>query len=375
VQLGMAAAIGAAAIAFVWHLALIMFGDAGYEIADRYVVEADTDLSGAFTNQILALASRREAILSIPGVTAVAFGDPVPARQSSAIPVVRISPSAQPENQVEAHTGTVSRQFVDLLGLKLLHGRAPNEGEMADVVVVNQALARAIWGHDDVVGEHLLLNYSFGGQVVDVIGVLEDLSFEHPSATVPPYVFGALIGGIGRDSIVIKADLSASELQQALDRLVSAGSLEMTVRGVTSLRSLRDDALANDRVRTFLTVGAAVIVAFLAAIGFYGTQHYLVAAGRREYAIRAALGAGPRTLGRLVLSGGLLMSIPGLVLGGMLAFITVAWSRDEFLTRQILPLAVSLWAVIGLVVLVLAASLGPARRAMRTQPAPMLRED
>jgi putative ABC transport system permease protein len=122
-------------------------------------------------------------------------------------------------------------------------------------------------------------------------------------------------------------------------------------------------------------MGTAAIVVFLAAIGFYGTQRYLVAVGRREYAIRASLGAGPRALCRLVLSSGFLMSIPGLVVGGMLAFIAVTWLRDEFLLRQILPTAVTICVVIGLIVLVLAASLGPARRAMRTHPAPLLRED
>ena len=46
-----------------------------------------------------------------------------------------------------------------------------------------------------------------------------------------------------------------------------------------------------------------------------------MSAGRREYAIRASLGAGPKALGRLVLGRGLLLSLPGLVVGTFLLFL------------------------------------------------------
>jgi ABC-type lipoprotein release transport system permease subunit len=100
-----------------------------------------------------------------------------------------------------------------------------------------------------------------------------------------------------------------------------------------------------------------------------------VTAGRREYAIRASLGAGPRALGRLVLWRGLSLGLPGLVLGTLLSFLTVAWLRDDFVSRNVLASVVTLAVFVGLVLLLIAASLGPARQARRTQPAPLLRED
>jgi ABC-type antimicrobial peptide transport system permease subunit len=77
-----------------------------------------------------------------------------------------------------------------------------------------------------------------------------------------------------------------------------------------------------------------MLVVFLAAIGFYGTQRYLVTAGRREYAIRSALGAGPRSLGRLVIARGMRLGLPGLIFGIILAFLVVAcFSVDECPSR------------------------------------------
>ena len=113
----------------------------------------------------------------------------------------------------------------------------------------------------------------------------------------------------------------------------------------------------------------------VAAFGLSGAQRYLVAAGRREYAIRAAVGAAPGAVGRLVLLRALQISLPGVALGGLLAFIVAAWLRGDYVSPEVLPGMVTLLVVAGLVSIVLAASIGPAREARRTQPAPLLRED
>jgi ABC-type antimicrobial peptide transport system permease subunit len=70
-----------------------------------------------------------------------------------------------------------------------------------------------------------------------------------------------------------------------------------------------------------------------------------------------------------------MLSLPGLVIGAFLAFIVVAWLRDDFVSRDISPGIVTLSVTVGLVLLLLSASLGPARQARRTQPAPLLREE
>jgi hypothetical protein len=205
--------------------------------------------------------------------------------------------------------------------------------------------------------------------------VLEDLSFVHPAAEIIPILFLAQPPSPFGMRGVIESRLPAAELQQQLQRLIDAGELELGTPTIRPLEDLRATLLAPDLARSLLTIGTASLVVLLAAFGFYGTQRYLVTAGRREYAIRASLGAGPRALGRLVFRRGLMLSLPGLVVGALLAFIVVAWLRDGFITRDIGPGLVTLGVVIGLSGLLVLASLGPARQARRTQPAPLLRED
>jgi ABC-type antimicrobial peptide transport system permease subunit len=206
-----------------------------------------------------------------------------------------------------------------------------------------------------------------------IVGVLRDLSYQHPLDDIDPMMLagsGISFGGVA----ILESKLPRAALQKQAREALRALDLNM-MGDIQSLAKIHRDILAPDRARGLLTIITALIVVLLAAFGFYGTQRYLVTAGRREYAIRASLGAGPRSLERLVLRRGLMLGIPGLVLGTPLAFIVVAWLRGDYVSRTVSPWVVTLSVVLGLLGLLLLASLGPARFARRTQPAPLLRED
>jgi putative ABC transport system permease protein len=380
-QIGIAGALGGAAIGFGWYLGAMLLGDPGYATADRYV--ARYRLPGVYPGASLEMpvietARRREIIETIPGVTAVAFGRPIPGDEDNLFASVQIPRPDDPFTLIDGQRGSFDSRFIDVLGLNLLYGRPPEDNESG--VLVNQTMARALWGRDDVVGEPLPgangpRPPGSGPEVApEVIGVLADLSFTHPAAAILPYVFGTS-ASVNAGAFIIEAQLSAAALQQELDRVREAGELDIIASDIRPFKAVRADQLAPDRARGLLTISTATLVVILAALGFYGTQRYLVAAGRREYAIRAALGAGPRALGRVVVRRGLLLGFPGLVLGGLLAFIVVAWLRDDYLSKAVSPAVVTVYLLAGLLALLLAASLGPAREAQGVHPAALLRED
>lgn len=376
VQIAAAGALGGAAIAFAWHLGVLMAGDRGYD--ETYLGwSVSVRVSAADEATVVELARRREAIEAIPGVTAVAFGVPVPTfgdagRRRS------IRHPDDPEKTLAIVDGVAEQRYVDVLGLRVLHGSIPDllAGGKSGVLV-NQTFARAVWGREDVVGEHLPAG-SLARNAMEIVAVLEDASFDHPAATVPPIVWkllGDSQSGATSAETIIRASLSAADLQRNLDRLAESGILEPEISPVELLQSRYDALTAPDRARGLMTMATAAFVVLLAALGFYGTQRYLVAAGRREYALRAAVGADPRALGRLVVLRSLLWGVPGLAVGACLAFAVAAWLRDTFLSREVSPALVAAWLVVGLVLLLLAASRGPAREARRTQPALLLREE
>lgn len=380
-QTAIAGALGGAAIAFFWFLAPIVFGDPGYEIENRHGVlflpstlaePAGAGASESLSSAVIEAARHRAVIESMPGVRGVTFSDVVPHWQQS-LERRRVPDPLDSSREIAISYASIDSRFVDVLGLKLLYGRTPADNETG-ASLVNRSLARRVFGRDNVVGE-ILDTGDATTAGTEIIGVLEDLSFVHPAAAVEPTLFTNLPPPRFVVRGVIDSPLPTAALQRQLQTLADSGELELgEPQVIRSLRELRDVQLAPDQTRGLLTIAAAGLVLLLTGFGFYGTQHYLVSAGRREYAIRSSLGAGPGSLGRLVLLRGFMLGLPGLVLGAVLAFSAVAWLRDYLLSREISPAIVTVAVTIGLTLLVYVASLGPARRARHTQPAQLLRE-
>lgn len=382
-QVAIAAVLGGAAIAFAWYLGSVLLGDPGYRLEQLYAApySARSMITGPIqieNGQIVGAVDhsrRREALQALPGVTAVTLGSGAPGVLNGTA-TLSVPDPQNPEEPMSARLLTIDVDYVDVLGLRLLHGRNITASD-SNAVLVNQSFARRLFGRDDVVGEPFPLNLQNQAQP-QIVGVLADLSYEHPLADIEPTAFtpvGVLARVVfGSSTAIIESALPPAALQQ---QLIEIGpTLEMNfASNITALADARSEVLAPDRARGFLTIGTALLVVLLAGFGFYGTQRYLVTAGRREYAIRASLGAGPRALGRLVFVRGLVLGLPGLVIGAPLTFILVAWLRDDYISRDVAPGAVTVAVLVGLAALLLVASVGPARLARGTQPAPLLRED
>jgi predicted permease len=383
-QIAIAGTMAGAAVAFGWYLGVMIFGYPGYETRDLHVVNATpASLTRAFSGSdgvsseviVVEMARLKEALESVPGISAVSVSNPIPGTSTGSSRFGFPHPS-DPTRLLQLQVGAIDDSFVEMLRMRLASGRVPRADETG-VVLVNRAAAHAIWGRDDVVGESLPIFLGSGsGQRSEIVGVMEDVPYGHPAADPEPMVFATGSSNfLFNTTLLIQSPLPTAELQQLLQRTADEGTIEMSLAGVRSLRAARGQLIAPDRARGFLTIGTALLVVLIAAFGFYGTQRYLVTAGRREYAIRASIGAGPRALGRLVIQRGLMLGLPGLVIGSFLAFITVAWLRDDFISRDVSAFAVTVVVVAGLVLLLVAASFGPSRQAMRTQPAPLLREE
>jgi predicted permease len=376
VQIALAATFAGAAIAFIWFLSPMLLEHPGYELKDRHAFDFYQSFSFDPTTGRTTTPDperQREVIEALPGVRSVTFADLVPARQTALDKFEARDPD-NPLQLVEIGFTNIDSRFVDVLGLRLLYGHVPADTEVG-ASLVNVALARRVFGRDDVVGEILEIETARAPRT-EIIGVLEDLSYLHPGAEVEPIAFVNIPPPVVPVRGVIESPLSSAALRALLQDRAASGELELgSPNAVTPLASLRDVRIAPDRERALLTICTAVMVVLLAAFGFYGTQNYLVLAGRREYAIRAALGANSEALTRLVYGRGFVFGLPGLLVGLLMAFIVVSWLRGAFLSGDVSPGLVTLIVVLGLTLLLLAASRGPALAACRTQPASALRQD
>ena len=133
--------------------------------------------------------------------------------------------------------------------------------------------------------------------------------------------------------------------------------------------------MATRRVTLWLVAVFGLTALLLAVVGIYGVVSYSVAQRAREMGIRMALGATPSSLIGLVMRHGGWMAAAGIVAGvGGAVFAARFAEKLLYGVRASDPLTYLSVAAL-LAVVALAATLLPARRATRVDPAVTLRAE
>jgi ABC-type antimicrobial peptide transport system permease subunit len=174
-------------------------------------------------------------------------------------------------------------------------------------------------------------------------------------------------------SILVGLDAPARDVIPAVRQAVAAIDPTLPIYNAETLDASIGRQLANDALLTRLTTCFAALALVVAALGLYGVLARGVAERRREFGIRAALGAGPASVARLV--GG---EAARVVLVGIAIGLTTSWWLAKFLEDQLFGISrfdlVSFGSAAGLIAIVAAvAALPPVRRAARLDLSEMLR--
>ena len=149
---------------------------------------------------------------------------------------------------------------------------------------------------------------------------------------------------------------------------------ELPVFDVRTMRERLDLSLMSRRASMWLASAFAVVGLFLSAIGIYGILAYLVTQRSRDLGIRIALGSTSRQTFQLILREGLVLVSLGLTigLGGAFALRRIIESQVYGVTPMDPILVSSVFTLVATIAV--AASLIPAFRATRLNPATLLNE-
>jgi putative ABC transport system permease protein len=275
---------------------------------------------------------------------------------------------------------TVSPSFFAVAGQRIVRGRGFTMGEArSDVVVLSEGLARSIWPQDDPVGRRILMTNPnprsdqwgevFTAEIVGVAADVRNNPRAEPLSTV--YVPHAREAW-GNTFLVVRSAGRAEDIVAPLRAAVA--EVEPTLPTATVQPLLRHVHNATQRERAFARLmGAFGLVALvLAGMGTYGALTNLVARRLPELGIRAALGARPHQLRRLVFRRAGTLLVLGATTGAALAVAFGSIMGD--LLYGVVP--ADLVSVIGAAALLVAvgavASAVPAIRAGRADPVRLL---
>jgi predicted permease len=352
-------------------------------------VDAGFDPSGVLTMNVALPATRYETparrtaffdaalerLRALPGVEAAGAIDDLPLTGGSVQPIVvagrpELLPREQPTVQVRALTPG----YLEAMSIPVLRGRGVAPADV-DVMLVSRGAARLLWGEGDPIGQRVTLPLVSRTQTREVVGIVADVKQDSLAEAPPPsvYTYTRVRESAGL-SLVLRTSVPPASMAPSAVGAIRALDPEQPVENVLTMVEVRDQQLTSQRLgATLLGVFAAVALA-LATVGIYSVLSYIVRGRSREIGIRAALGAETGDVLRLVVREGMIPALLGIAAGSVAALLaSLTLERLVFGVSASYPATLAaVAATLGLVALL--ASLVPAYRASRLDPAAVLRD-
>lgn len=335
-------------------------------------------------------------IAAVPGVDSVALSALLPLRHElnpspvvipgrEPLPTGRSGP-ARLDSATQVQTGIerVNPRYFTALRLKLVSGRFLEEQDGRDagmVAVVNEAFVKAFFPGENPIGKQVSVWY---GKPI-IVGVVADFKLNGLDRRALPEIFWSLRQDPWSDVWVMARTKSDPALvSTAITKSIENFDRDLPLREMNSMAEVISESLWLRRIAAALIGLVAALAIVLAGTGIYSIVSYSVSQRTKEVGIRVALGATRSDVLRLILGETWRLALIGCMAGCFAAYVAgrLATSQSyiapsvasSLAPEKMNPLAF-VFSSIFLCGLALAASLVPARRALRVDPMRALRHE
>jgi len=327
-------------------------------------------------------------VSTLPGVQHVSSGFGVPWRDGRALSIsfTFSVEGARRENSedLRARFRSISPGFFETLGVPILEGRDFRDSDRDGserVVIISRSVAQRLFPGREAVDRHLQWTdgvMKFIGISTEprrIIGVVPDVDDENiiPQPAMTVYQPSTQEGWNGR--LFVRAQNDPYALVPTITRTIHDMAADQPVERASSLEDVRAEVLTPDRLNAIVFGGFATLALLISVVGVAGVLAFSVSGRTREFGIRQALGAQPRSILTKVLSEGLVIAGVGVATGFVVGFVlerTIGKYIGVVQLPGVLPLLAS--AAVILAAAVIASAL-PAARAARVDPAEALRSE
>jgi predicted permease len=286
----------------------------------------------------------------------------------------------EPSEQLRVGKNIVDTHYFSALSIRIESGRSFTEADThyaPRVAIVNRRLADLLWLGQDAIGRR----FKEAGESspwMEVVGVTTAgkyrLLFEDPQ----PYFYVPIAQNYTALRVLhVRSSLAPERLARDVERAIHGLEPDLPLYDVQSMTKALDSARGR-----FLVRGAALfagVLALLAVVltvaGLYGIMSYLTSERTHEIGVRIALGATAASIARLVASEAVRLTVIGAAIG-----FVGAYTSAQLLRRLLFGVEPTDWAsfavaLVCLLLVTVAATLIPVRRAARMSPLPALRSE
>ena len=319
-------------------------------------------------------------VRTVPGVLAAAHGQlPMVGLRETAW--FRKTP-AVPQQPDGPEIRLVSRDYLEVMGIKVLAGRGFRETDRAGqprVLLVNQVLARRTFPGESVVGRQVFA----GPDSVpwEIVGVVADVRQSGLDLDPEPQVFAQVSQWPGPTVFPLGPYFSArtesnpAAIVPHVREIARQLDAEAGLFNVATMEQVVANRISRLRLYAVLLGVFAGVAGALAAIGIYGVMAYSVAQRTREIGIRMALGARPSAVLVLVLGQSTLVTLVGITAGLAGAAAVTRYLQGMLFGLTPLDPATFVTVSIAFAAVAMLAAYLPARGATKVDPMIALRSD
>ncbi|HKW11689.1 MAG TPA: ABC transporter permease [Gemmatimonadaceae bacterium] len=276
----------------------------------------------------------------------------------------------------------VTPGYFEAMGLTLREGRVFDQRDGMSsplALIVNHTFTERYLAGRHALGTRVQIGGSDSLHKYTIVGVVNDVHHNKLVGQVKPEFYATLAqfaftpGSTRRSmSLVVRTDGDPATLVAPVRAVVKQLDGRLPISEVRTMRDIVNSAIGGPRFAMEALGLFGALALLLSAIGIFGIVSQVVASRSHEFGIRAALGATPRELIGLSLRTGVRQALVGLAAGIVIAllFTRAMTSMLQGVTPTDPWTFAAVVVVTGLVAV--AASVGPARRAGRTDPARVL---
>ena len=291
-------------------------------------------------------------------------------------------PEAPADQAKESWFNRVGPGYFATMETRVLAGRdftAQDTLSSPLVAIVNEEFARRVFGGASPIGRRFRMDAPAGEKEdeFEVVGLVRNTRYSGLREDVRAIAFMPIAQAKDPShnlSFMVRSQVPMGETMNGIRELMTQMQrgllVEFRVLDVQARRSvLRERLMAN------VSGAFGILATLLAAIGLYGVMSYMVARRRNEFGVRMALGARTDHVLGLVFSEAGRLVVLGLVVGVVGAYFAARYAQSllyglQFDDLRMMAVGCGLLIVVGAL-----AALVPAWRALRFDPAVVLRAE
>ncbi|MBV8707388.1 MAG: ABC transporter permease [Acidobacteriaceae bacterium] len=360
-------------------LSALMSTNLGFRLEHLYTTQISLPQSKySKPEQVAAFNDRLlEAVRQIGGIRSASLTTAIPMQSVQESSYELADRKMKPGQHLVSNWARVSDGYFETLGMQIYQGRTFTRADVTSnnpvVAVVNRAFARSNWPDGDALGKIIMFGNEAGKPTgYRIVGIVNDERQLGPDSASHTefYLPGQRLQSM---YLVVRAAGTPQQIASAIKKEVWNIDPEQPVSELRNMENVLREWTGPRRFNTTVLLDFAALALVLAAVGLYSVLAYSVSLRTREISIRIALGAEPQKVARFVVNQGLKLAVIGTVLGLAGAFALTRFMQSLIYGISAMDPITFIAVPLLLILVTIAASYLPARRASRVDPIEALR--